>query len=222
MEILSIAQTQHETREAWLAAFVAAARPTFAELATPIPEKVRVSVGWPSAGNKSNTVGECWSDTVSADGHFEIFIIPREGDAVEICDTLTHELCHAAVGLKEKHNRVFGKCANAVGLTGKLTGCAGRGNPLWESWALPLIEALGPFPGAAIQDRRPAAPGSSNPTRVRPDGVSSRPPAQTNRHLKLECDKCGCIVRTTKKTLDRIDGNPICIDPICDGTLEPS
>ena len=45
---------------------------------------------------------------------------------------------------------------------------------------------------------------------------------QTNRHLKLECDKCGCIVRTTKKTLDRIDGNPICIDPVCDGTLEPS
>lgn len=47
---------------------------------------------------------------------------------------------------------------------------------------------------------------------------------QKNRHLKLECDKvdCGIIVRTTKKALDKIEGNPICINPLCDGTLEPS
>lgn len=219
MIITGIQATQYETREAWLNAFVTAARPTFAELAAPIPEKVRVTIGWASAGNKSNVVGECWCDSVSADNHFEIFITPREGDAVEICDTLTHELCHAAVGLDQKHNRVFGKCANAVGLVGKLTACGGRGNPLWEDWALPIIDALGPFPGAALQDRIPSPVAGGAPIKIRPDGVSSRPPAQTNRHLKLTCDACGIIVRTTKSVIERIDGGPICIDPLCDGTM---
>lgn len=220
MIISDIRQTRHETREAWLNAFVAAARLKFAEVGNPIPFKVRVAIGWPSAGSNSRAVGECWSDTVSADSHFEIFIVPREGCAIEICDTLTHELVHAAVGLAAKHGPLFGKCARAVGLQGKLTGCAGRGHPDWESWALPLIEALGPFPGAALQDRVPSPTAGGRPIKIKPDGVSSRPPSQTNRHLKLECDACGIILRTTKSAMATIDGDPICINPLCDGTLQ--
>jgi hypothetical protein len=218
MKITAIAQTQHETREGWLNAFVAAVRPQFAEVGYPIPEKVRVAIGWPSAGSKSNAVGECWSDTVSADGSFEIFIIPREGDAIEICDTLTHELVHAAAGLQAKHGPIFRKCATALGLEGKMTST--HGGELWRAWALPLIEALGPFPGAALLDRVPSPVAGGKPTAIKPDGLSSRPPSQTNRHLKLECDACGIILRTTKSTMERIDGDPICIDPICDGTLQ--
>ena len=218
MIISDIRQTQHETREAYLNAFVAAARDKFAEVGSPIPAKVRVAIGWPSAGSNSRVVGECWSDTVSADGHFEIFIVPREGCPIEICDTLTHELVHAAVGLNAKHGPLFKKCATALGLEGKMTSASG--GDAWREWALPLIEALGGFPGAALQDRVPSPTAGGAPIKIKPDGISSRPPSQTNRHLKLECDACGIILRTTKSAMATIDGDPICINPLCDGTLQ--
>ena len=36
------------TREEWLGALVDALRPVFAELGYPLPDRIRVSCGWPS------------------------------------------------------------------------------------------------------------------------------------------------------------------------------
>ena len=67
-----------DTREAWLNAFVDAARAQFANAGYPLPEKVRVSVGFTSTGKRSKRIGECWDESASADGHFEIFIRPNQ------------------------------------------------------------------------------------------------------------------------------------------------
>ena len=66
----------HATREQWLNAFVRAARPVFTTVMAPLPDNVRVSVGFTGAGKRGKAIGECWSSQASADGHFEIFLKP--------------------------------------------------------------------------------------------------------------------------------------------------
>ena len=63
-------------RETWLNEFTRRARPMFKELGKPLPDNVRMAVGYTSAGRRGKRIGECWSDTCSKDGTFEIFITP--------------------------------------------------------------------------------------------------------------------------------------------------
>jgi len=111
----------HSTREEWLQAFVAAARPQFEAATYALPGEIRVSIGFTSGGRRGKSIGECWSREASADRHFEIFLRPTLDSDSRIADVLTHELCHAAVGLENKHNATFKRCMKAVGLEGKAT-----------------------------------------------------------------------------------------------------
>ena len=89
------------------------------------------TIGFTSAGQRGKRIGECWSDLASADGAFEIFIVPGIDDAARIAGILTHELVHAAVGLKAGHGAVFAKAARALGLEGKMT--ATTEGPEWDA-----------------------------------------------------------------------------------------
>lgn len=197
--------TQKKNREAWLNAFVTAARPVFAELGYTIPEKVRVSIGFTSKGERSRAIGECWSDLASKDGAFEIFIVPGMDDAARVAGVLTHELIHAAVGLEAGHGPVFAKAARALGLVGKMT--ATTEGPQWEAWAAPILKRLGALPHAALA------------------GQSSGPKKQTTRLLKGACDVCGFTVRVTRSwACEEVDGQVVakslrCPDPACEGQL---
>lgn len=188
-----------ETREDWLNAFIDAARPQFDACNAPLPMNVRVSVGFTSKGLKGSRIGECWSDMASDDGHFEIFIKPTLNDVARVCDVLTHELVHAAVGLDKGHGPMFKRVANSLGLEGKAT--ATVAGTAWFQWALPIIEALGPIPYAAITG-----------------GASSGRPKQKAYLLKLECPACGWTARVTAK---HIDGHSHlnCPVPECIGEL---
>lgn len=193
------------SREDWLNRFVAKARPIFAAKGCPIPAKVRVSIGFTSNGAKGRAIGECWTDAASADGSFEIFIVPGQDDAAEVAAILTHELAHAAVGLAAGHGPVFGKAARALGLVGKLT--ATTGGPAWEAWALPILKRMGPLPHAKLA------------------GLSSGPKKQTTRMLKATCDACGFTVRGTKSWLCETDedgqtvGRALVCPTLCGGSL---
>jgi len=110
-----------KTREAWLNEFTRRARPVFKRAGYPIPEKIRVSVGFTSKGARSSRIGECWDSRCSGDGCFEIFITPKLGCASRIADVHTHELIHAAVGLEEGHGPKFKAAMKALGLGGKAT-----------------------------------------------------------------------------------------------------
>ena len=190
----------YATREEFLNAFIEGARPHFERVNAPLPTNVRVAVGFTSRGSKGQRIGECWSDAASGDGHFEIFIQPTLTDAARICDVLTHELIHAAVGLDAGHNATFKRVATALGLTGKATATVAGED--WYRWALPLIESLGPMPYSALND----------------EGASSRRKKQTTALLKMECPACGWLARVTKK---HIEPHPFlnCPVPDCTGEL---
>lgn len=178
--------TKPTTREEWLQRFIEAARPKFKELGHPLPKKVRCSVGFPSTGKRSRTIGECWQSSASGDKVSEIFIRPSlQDDASRIADVLTHELIHA-VGITG-HAADFKKLAHGLGLTGKMTATvAGEG---WHEWADPIVKSLGKFPGAKLSS----------------DQLVGGKKKQTTRMIKLECDECGWLCRTTEKHIDEHD-----------------
>ena len=171
------------TREEWLAYFVKQARPIFEELGYTLPEKIRVGVSWSARGGmRGKSIGECWSDVASTDGTTEIFVSPKLDDAMRIGGVVTHELCHAAVGIAAKHGPKFGKCARALGLEGKLT--ATTEGPEWHKRFGPIIDKMGGYQHAAMNG-----------------GDTSAKPKQSTRMVKCECDTCGMVFRTTKKWL---------------------
>lgn len=188
------------TREQWLNDFAAAARPQFEAAGAPLPSNVRVSVGFPSTGRKGRRIGECWSDTCSADGRFEIFIHPTLAVSERVADVLTHELIHAAVGLAAGHGPDFRRVALALGLTGKMT--ATVAGPGWKAWAAPILEALGPIPHGSL------------------NSAGNGQKKQTTRMIKVVCQnaECGFTFRTTRTWLE---GRSLqCPDVDCGGDME--
>lgn len=189
-----------KSREAWLNEFTRRARPVFKKAGFPIPSNVRVSVGFTSHGARGKRIGECWADTCSEDGTFEIFITPQIGDASRIADIHTHELIHAAVGLECGHTGDFVKCMKAVGLIGKPT--ATTAGPDWHAWADPILESMGPLPHATLK-----AGGNGKKK-------------QSTRMIKCECDTCGFVMRTTATWIENAMGELRCPDPTCDGAMD--
>ena len=185
---------KHQNRESWLEAAIVAMTPLFKQSGYKVP-KVRVACGWPVRGglaNKKRVLGECWSKDASADkSAAQIFISPNLHETcadMGVLATLIHEVVHAVVGHKEGHNKVFGKCARAVGLEGKLTS-TNAGPQLIESFK-EWSRNLGQYPHSRLDGMK--APGKKQGTRL----------------LKCECAECGYTVRVTQKWLDI--GNPIC------------
>lgn len=185
---------KHETREGWLLAATALIRPLFVGVGYTVPE-VRVSCGWPSVkalSAKSKRIGEARCKSAASDKIAQIFITPwleeKPKDNQGILPTLVHELVHATVGNKEGHNKVFGKCARAVGLDGKLTSTI-AGEELLKR-CIEWHGTLGPFPH-----------GKLNPA------MSPRK-KQSTRLIKCECKKTGYTCRTTRKWIEEF-GAPI-------------
>jgi len=185
------------SREEWLGRLVDALRPTFADLGYPLPERVRVSCGWPSRSalsSKAQRIGEAWSNRCSEDGAHETFLSPVLADPVDVGAVLVHELVHHAVGVEHGHKGPFRKLAIAVGLTGKMTATT-AGEDLQERLHA-LTKQLGPYPHAKL------AGGSGKKK-------------QGTRMLKVTCGDCGCIARMTRQWLDEI-GAPTCA---CGGAM---
>lgn len=187
------------SREDWLNAFTQAARPVFAAVGFPFPDKVRVSIGFPSTGRKSKRIGECWHDSASEDAHFEIFMHPGlQSDSSRIADILTHELCHTATP-GDGHGKQFKACATGMGLVGKMRSTTA--GPKWFEWAAPILDDLGELPGANLT------------------GASlTGPKKQKTNLLKQTCTDCGLTMRITAKWLNEC-GELRCPDKLCDGVM---
>lgn len=184
-------------REAWLEAAVAKLRPVFIGAGYTLPEIIRVSVGWPSAGglaNKKRVIGQCWYGQMSKDKNPQLFISPlldQVTDPAGVLPTLVHEIGHVAAGADAKHGPRFKTMMKKVGLEGKPTATT-AGADLIERLIV-LAEELGPFPHSCII-----------PVKV--------PKTQTTRMRKITCETTGYLVRSTKKWIEEI-GVPIC--PCC-------
>jgi hypothetical protein len=181
------------TREQWLLAAVEALTPIFESASYKVP-KVRVSCGWPSSrgtSTKKIAIGECWDKSAASDKVAQIFISPRLGSEVDpqgVLATLHHEVVHAVVGNKEGHNKVFKKCAVAVGLAGKMTQTHASEELVPKLKA--IVAKLGDYPHATLNP-------AGRPTKK-----------QTTRLVKCECG-CGYNVRVTRKWLEEV-GAPLC------------
>jgi hypothetical protein len=193
----------YETREEYLNGFIAKARPHFERVGAPLPTNIRVSVGFTSRGAgraKKERIAEIWSDTASGDGHFEIFVTPTLPDTARICDAVTHELIHAAVGLAANHGAHFKRVATSLGLTGPAAMTVAGED--WYAWALPIIAELGDMPYSALTA----------------DGANSARKKQKTSLLKMECPACGFIARVTRKHIAP-HTHLNCPVPECDGVL---
>ena len=180
------------TREEWLNAARDALRPHFVRLGHAIPERVRVTCGFPSKAalaRKARRIGECWTDTASADATHEIFVSPVLDDALEVLGVLAHELAHAAVGVKHKHRGPFAKLVRALGMDGKPKS-ASSGEAFTRDIARPILDALPAYPHAKLT-------------------ASAEEKKQGTRMIKCECGTCGYVARTTRKWITS-SGAPIC------------
>lgn len=180
-------KTAPTSREDWLNAFITESRAVFKQHGMPLPAKIRAAIGFTSKGSRGKRIGECWSDSASADGTFEVFIVPSIMDSRRVADILTHELCHAAAGIEAGHKGPFFKIARALGLEGKLT--ATVGGPAFYAWADPILDRLGPIPHATLGA----------------NAVSTSPRKQTTRMLKVSCGECGFTFRVARSWLDKTD-----------------
>ena len=180
------------TREEWLNKAANMMRPWFQEIGLPLPEKLRVSVGWPTTGalaapsSKSRTIGQCFSNECSEDKTTEVFISPYVGKAALALSTLAHELVHAGDNCKHGHGPVFKKYAVALGLEGKMT--ATNAGPALTMRLEQLVNRLGDYPHASLD--------------------LSKQKKQTTRLLKATCEGCGYVIRLTQKWADV--GLPTC------------
>lgn len=185
-----------DNRESWLNRVAAGMAPLFEALGTPLPDRIRVAIGFTSAGRKSKAIGECWDNRRSADGHFEIFIRPDLAHApdampAQIAAILAHELVHAAVGIAAGHGKPFKRIATGLGLVGPMR--ATTPSEAFLATIAPVLVDVGPLPHARLDT----------------GGETTAPKKQAARMLKCECQACGYTVRTARKWLETV-GAPLC------------
>jgi hypothetical protein len=190
-------QAKYTTREEWLQAAVKIMTPIFEGHGYKVPA-VHVSTGWPSSkglGKARKVLGECWDKKASDDGVAQIFISPLltvcDDPVYHVLHVLVHEMVHAVVGHAQGHNKVFGKCARAMGLEGKLTSTHASPDLMvrFGEW----VKELGSYPHSKL-----------NP-------LLSGKKKQTTRMIKCSCSDDGCdfIVRASRKALEEV-GSPLC------------
>ncbi len=174
-----------KTREGWLMEATEIFRSWFDEHAKPLPEQVRVSVGFPK-GKRKTTIGICHHPDAAADGIPQMFISPAIADPIQVLATLLHELIHAADRNENGHRAEFGRVARALGLEGKLTATV-PGDDLTLRLK-DVLGKIGDYPHSALATRPRGSVGS--------------------RMLKATCS-CGYTIRLTRKWADI--GLPTCV-----------
>lgn len=181
------------TREEWLQALVGKVGSWYPDLPT-----VQISVGFPSNGSRSKTIGQCWRAEASADQVPHIFIHPKIDDPVEVAGVVVHELIHACRP-DAKHGPAFKQLATEIGLEGKMTTTTVSQDLAKQ--LKDICDALGPYPHGALVDMTQKK--------------------QSTRMLKCACPECGYTVRTTAKWLDvAVPVCPVCRDEDDDTPVE--
>jgi hypothetical protein len=183
--------TNIKTREEWLLKLIGLLRPMFEAAEKPLPEKIRVSVGFPSRAalaKRKRVIGECWIPKASADNVHAIFISPCLGDSMTAAETLVHELAHAALPPGIAHKTPFAALAHRLGLVGKPTET--NAGPELMARLNVLLTKIGPYPHSQL---------TPSDTRKK----------QSTRLIKVECSQCGYTCRITRKWLTAV-GAPLC------------
>jgi len=114
------------TREHWLSSAISLIRPFFKEATgEDLPDKLRVSCGWPSKGGLSTSrpiFSQTFPPEASVGGNVEIFISPKlsspvKDDGQGVLPSLLHECLHAVLG--PEHDERFKSLSKALGFVGR-------------------------------------------------------------------------------------------------------
>lgn len=168
-----VAPADYNPREVWLAAAMQLLRDYFSERGYTVPERVRVSCGFPLG--RKRAIGQAWASTRSRDQHFEIFICPSLDKPYVVLSTLIHELVHVTVGLKAGHRGHFIECGKRIGLTSPWT-ATGEDKDLTR-YLKTLAAQLGDYPHGSI------------------DKMTTGKKKQSTRLVKAHCLGCTYTVR---------------------------
>lgn len=180
------------TREEWLLNLVTRMRgDLFREAGYAVPEKLRISCGFPSRGalrgTKQTTLGQCWHSEASKDQTTEVLISPLLDDPMDVAAVVAHELLHAALGADVGHKGPFKRGMKAIGLVGPARST--EAGDKFRDW-FRQQPGLGRYPHAELDAK----------AKERKEGT---------RMLKCFCRDCGYTVRTTAKWLEL--GTPLCV-----------
>ena len=202
------------TREGWLLNAVDLERDVFKLLGYNVPKNINVSCSFCSKGNgeKNATLGECWTSETSADDKFNIFITPKIDDKWNVLDILTHEIVHATVGIKQGHNKVFRKCATAVGLEGKMT-CT-EGKEKYKKLHAEVFKLLPDYPHGKLTGSTNDKKQSTRLVKIMCENEDCESQSHTAHGKKLN----GYTLRGTRVWISKY-GCPKC--PACDEEMLP-
>jgi hypothetical protein len=177
---------ENNIREIWLHNAVDMLSPIFKQKGYDMP-KIKVSCGFPSTGNKSKHIGQCWGRSSTTEGVNQLFISPVLDEPVQVLDTLVHELVHAIDDCVHHHGPEFKKIATDVGLQGNMREATAGA---WLKEQLTTIaKQLGKYPHTKINLAHSAS-------------------AKTGPRPRAKCKKCGYEVTPLKKWL--FMGPPLC------------
>ena len=183
-------------RQEWIEAAVVLFREHFAANWWTVPDKVRVSMGFPiGVKDGKRKLGQCFHAVHSADGHSEIFLSPDHRGTQEVLETIAHELIHATVenpnppeGYKPVgHKGTFKVCALAIGFKAPMASTPADEKML--DFCKLVTDKIGEFPAGVLS-------------------MAKRKKKATYL-LKCMCESCGYTARVTAKWIDKA-GEPIC------------
>jgi len=185
--------TIYATREEWLTQASNELRPAFEIAGAKLPDRIRLTCGLPSNALRSNAIGECWIDTVSADKHYEVFIHPKLASPREVFEVVVHELIHTAKG-GFNHGVNFQRIASAMLLEPvdpfrKEAWGATCGTPDFDVAYGAIIDSLGAYPHGSMT-------------------IGRKKKKQSTRMLSAKCPSCGYAIRLSAKWASY--GMPIC------------
>jgi hypothetical protein len=208
-----------ETREQYLLAAIEQVRPLFIEAGHPLPDAIKVSVGfgYSTRGESKHILAQAWAACTSDDGSNAVFVSPILKTADDALAALMHELVHVADDCVHGHGKVFGEIGSKIGLEGTKTQML-PGVSLMAT-LITIVEALGAYPHAQLDPNatRSGQPRTDDDEAARGGRVHTGPARQTGtRHIKAVCmtEICtarGYLVRLSQHWIDV--AVPIC--PVC-------
>lgn len=140
-----------ENRDTWLQALDGHLAKLFQAHGVKRIPRARMSTGFTSHGNKKGgqVLAQAWSDKVSKDGTFEIFIDPMSDNDLEVAASLAHERIHTILGISEGHGQNFANLAVAIGL--RLPATSTTPGDSFQAWFNMVKKEIGRYPHASLE-----------------------------------------------------------------------
>ena len=175
------------TREQWLKEVAGLMSNWFVDLGFPLP-KYDIQSGFPSSGQRSNTVAESW--THDNGDSFVLIVRPDQNDSLTVAAAIAQQLCSIAAGPKDQYGHLFQHLAISIGLRGKKFETAP--GQVFKELYRPVVKTIGSIPESETM--------TQNYVRTN---------KQTTRLIKVSCNDCGYVARVSRKWIENV-GPPHC------------